>query len=78
MKPGDSVRYSPVHGSRHDGHVYVIAAMFGQGEGQQARLKGVRGRVPIDTLSKLRFCKRCGLGEGEYMACEEPDCGPLE
>lgn len=24
-----------------------------------------------------RFCAQCGLWEGEFMACEEPDCGPL-
>jgi len=24
-----------------------------------------------------RFCARCGAWEGEYMACEESDCGPL-
>jgi hypothetical protein len=23
------------------------------------------------------YCAVCGLGYGEFMACEEPDCGPL-
>lgn len=23
---------------------------------------------------KPYYCKICGLGMGEYMACEEPDC----
>ncbi len=23
------------------------------------------------------YCEKCGAGYGEYIACEEPDCGPL-
>lgn len=29
-------------------------------------------RTPID--GKPYYCIKCGLGYGEYMACEEPDC----
>ncbi len=28
-------------------------------------------------LGGNKHCERCGLGEGEHRACEEPDCGPL-
>lgn len=29
-------------------------------------------RTPYD--GKPFYCKTCGLGLGEFMACEEPDC----
>ncbi len=31
--------------------------------------------VPIE---KFKHCSVCGLGEGEWRACEEPDCGELK
>jgi hypothetical protein len=30
------------------------------------------GRTPYD--GEPFYCARCGLGFGELMACEEPDC----
>ncbi len=37
---------------------------------------------PISETAKslkpaYKHCSKCGLGEGEWMACEEPDCGEL-
>ena len=29
------------------------------------------------VIGAFRYCDKCGLGEGEHMACEEPDCGRL-
>jgi hypothetical protein len=28
-------------------------------------------------MAAHRYCSACGLGIGEWMACEEPDCGQL-
>jgi hypothetical protein len=30
-----------------------------------------------DLIERAKHCSKCGLGEGEWMACEEPDCGTL-
>ena len=38
-----------------------------------ARIDEDRRKVPRPA----RLCSRCGLHEGEYMACEEPECGEL-
>jgi hypothetical protein len=27
--------------------------------------------------TQYKHCSKCGLGEGEWMACEDPDCGEL-
>lgn len=41
--------------------------------------KGMLGffEVPDDVVAPPKHCSKCGLGMGEYMACEEPDCGEL-
>lgn len=33
---------------------------------------GMTDRTP--TNGRPYYCKTCGLGFPEYMACEEPDC----
>lgn len=27
--------------------------------------------------AKHKYCEECGLGRGEWLACELPDCGDL-
>jgi hypothetical protein len=36
----------------------------------------IEGRCVV--CNGYMHCQTCGLGFGEFMACEEPDCGPID
>lgn len=78
VKAGMRVRYHPIIGREHDGRLYEVQSVGAlPGKRDVAWLKGKRGCVAVEALSLPKHCDRCGLGEAEHMACEEPDCGTL-
>lgn len=54
----------PVHEPRRGGNVGRVSADLGR--------RGMN--EPTPTNGKPYYCRVCGLGFGEYLACEEPCC----
>lgn len=55
-----------------------FAPLRGRRPANGARKSQRRTLAQAKAAVQHKHCKQCGLGVDEYMACELPDCGPLE